>query len=99
MASTDDLLNSLDRALHSVFAELEKSRNLNKKLSGEIQVLESELEESQKTVKALENKNKEIKVASALSGSTEHKRLMKHKLNSLVKDIDLCIAGVKKRSI
>ena len=99
MASIDDLLNELENKMLQISNKLQRISRENEMLRNEIAQLETDLESSKKEVKALEHKNKEIKVVSGLAGNAEHKRLMKHKLNSLVKEIDLCIAEVKKKSI
>ncbi|MDO5656583.1 MAG: hypothetical protein Q4G27_10625 [Flavobacteriaceae bacterium] len=99
MTSTDGLIKELDDKVLRLLTALQKAEKENLVLRKDIDQLEADLDSSKKELKALENKNKEIRVASALAGSAEHKRLMKHKLNSLVKEIDLCIAEVKKKSI
>ena len=99
MAAIDDLLDRLEEEVVNLTVKLQQIRKENEKLRAEITELETGLETSKKEIKALEHKNKEIKVVSGLSGNAEHKRLMKHKLNSLVKEIDLCIAEVNKKSI
>lgn len=99
MTAVDDLLFELEQKIANQSNKLQRYIKENQILQNEIQKLENDLETSIKEIKTLENKNKEIKVVSGLAGNAEHKRLMKHKLNGLVKEIDLCIAEVKRKSI
>ena len=99
MFSTEYLMNELDAGVQKILEKLKKEKAENQHLRNEIIELQNELNSTKKNIKALENKNKEIKVVSGLAGNVEHKRLMKHKLNSLIKEIDLCIAEVKQKSI
>ncbi|MBN3661506.1 MAG: hypothetical protein FQY80_00110 [Ornithobacterium rhinotracheale] len=43
--------------------------------------------------------NKNLKMASALGGNQEHKKLMKLKINQLIKELDLCMAEINKNSL
>ena len=45
--------------------------------------------------KHLEEENKKIKVVSAVFGNEEYKKLMKLKLNKLIKEIDFCVNQLK----
>lgn len=43
----------------------------------------------------LKDENDRLKVANALLGNEEHRRLMKLRVNKLIKELDVCIAQVK----
>jgi len=45
----------------------------------------------------LKNENEQLKVANALLGDEEHRRLMKLRVNKLIKELDVCIAQVKNK--
>lgn len=99
MVSTEDLFVELEGVIRQLTNALQQSRNEVIELKRELNELKSQLDDTQKNLKVLEHKNKEIKVVSGLSGNAEHKRLMKLKLNSLIKEVDLCIAEIKKQSL
>lgn len=99
MISLNDLFVSLEEVTHKLLIKLNKKNEKIIELEKEVSELKKQLNDSKKELKVLENKYKEIKVVSGLSGNAEHKRLMKHKLNSLIKEVDLCIAEVKNKSL
>lgn len=43
--------------------------------------------------------NENLKIANALEGNPEHKRLLKLKINQLIKEVDLCMAEINKTSL
>ncbi len=99
MISTDDLITELENAIRKLLIDKKKAEAILEDLKDERNELQKQLDQSLKEIKILENKNKEMRIVSGLSGNSEHRRLMKHKLNSLIKEVDLCIAEVKKKSI
>lgn len=73
-------------------------RNIKKKnatLEEEIETLKQSLKESRTEVMRLKDENDRLKVANALLGNEEHRRLMKLRVNKLIKELDVCIAQVK----
>lgn len=73
-----------------------------KKLREEKDLLKIELEETknrlsllQKEYIDLKSDNDELKVANAMMGGKEHKRLMKLRVNKLIKEVDACIVQLK----
>lgn len=99
MVSTNDLITELENVIQQLLLEQKKLKNQLHQANSEQTELQQQLDLSLKEIKILENKNKEMKIVSGLAGNSEHKRLMKHKLNSLIKEVDLCIAEIKKQSI
>lgn len=99
MPSTDDLITELEQVVEKLLQEKRKLSSDLEQIKSVNKVLQSHLDQHVKDIKDLQNKNKEMKVVSGLNGSIEHKRLMKHKLNSLIKEVDLCIAEVKNKTI
>lgn len=99
MPSTDDLITELEQVVEKLLQEKRKLSSDLEQIKSANKVLQSHLDQHVKDIKDLQNKNKEMKVVSGLNGSIEHKRLMKHKLNSLIKEVDLCIAEVKNKTI
>lgn len=92
------------------FLELEKIVNLLLKKNKELQENVWQLEEEKRNLieerEALRHQNQEIininsklKIANALEGNPEHRRLMKLKINRLIKEVDLCIAELKRVSL
>ena len=74
-------------------------RNIKKEkesLKEEIDALKDSLKTSRSEVLKLKDDNDRLKVANAMLGDEEHRRLMKLRVNKLIKELDVCIAQVKK---
>ncbi len=64
-------------------------------LQEEVEVLKQNLKASRTEVLKLKDDNERLKVANAMLGDGEHRRLMKLRVNKLIKELDVCIAQVK----
>lgn len=71
-------LDSLESLNKELRMELDKSRHLIENQSGEIELLKKQCET--------------LRMTNSLLGSDESKRETKLKINSLIRDIDYCIA-------
>ncbi|MXV39238.1 hypothetical protein GO491_11225 [Flavobacteriaceae bacterium Ap0902] len=96
---TRDLLIELDNSIHNLLKELNLKNNQINELKLEIKDLRQRLNDSQTNLKVTQDQNNELKVISGLSGNKEHRRLMKLKLNSLIKEVDICIAELKRQKV
>lgn len=92
MSEMIEMVDSLESKLSKL---IEKSRNLEL----QIQELKNELQQSieirQSQATEIEHLNKKyetLKIANSLLGSDENKRDTKLKINSLIREIDYCIA-------
>lgn len=71
-------LDSLESLNKELRMELDKSRHIIENQSGEIELLKKQCET--------------LRITNSLLGSDESKRETKLKINSLIRDIDYCIA-------
>ncbi len=92
MSEIAEIVDSLEKKLQSLFA---KTNNLEQNILG----LKQDLAIATKTIllKTQENadlmkKYEALKITNSLLGSDENKRETKLKINSLVREIDYCIA-------
>lgn len=60
-------------------------------LTQKLKELEEENKHLSNLVESLKAKNRSLKTANAMLGSTEYKRETKLKINSLIREIDQCI--------
>lgn len=60
--------------------------------------LKNKLRDSQIQTLNLTEEVKRLKVVNAMSGNQEYKKMMKLKMNKLIKDVDSCIAQIKTNS-
>lgn len=73
-------------------------RNIKKEkesLEEEVEALKKNLKSSREDFLQLKDDNDRLKVANAMLGDEEHRRLMKLRVNKLIKELDVCIAQVK----
>jgi len=79
-----------------------KFKNLSEKhaeTSEELQKLKEEYAEEKRRNQILAEENKELKLYSAISGNSEHNRLMKNHINRLVKEIDMCVSELQNTGL
>lgn len=77
-------------------------KNLNEQfseLSLEYEKMKARYEEEKKKNQVLAEEHKNIKLYSALSGNSDHNKLMKNHINRLVKEVDNCIAQLQNSGL
>lgn len=85
----------LERNIHRLVEEHRVLKEINEALSEEIEVLKSSLKTSRQEHLTLKDENEQLKVANAMLGNEEHRRLMKLRVNKLIKELDVCMAQIK----
>jgi chromosome segregation ATPase len=92
MSEITQIIDSLENKIGSLLNKIVSLEEKNK-------ALEQELSKKEKTyqdqISAIENLKKEydsVKLANSLLGSEDYKRDTKLKINSLIREIDYCIA-------
>lgn len=94
MSSLSEVVDSLEykiAALLSKYKDVKQSRIV---LEKELAATQQENLELREELDNRENKIKTLKTANALLGSNDYKRETKLKINSLVREIDACIASL-----
>ena len=98
MNQSESNLNILEQKLCHL---VEAFRNIKKEklsLNEEIDLLKDKLKASRSEVIKLKDENDRLKIASAMMGEDEHQRLMKLRVNKLIKELDNCIAQIKNEN-
>jgi chromosome segregation ATPase len=92
MSNIEEIVNSLEIKFQKFLVKMEDLQEVNK-------ILKSQMKDSHNTIETLNNEisslklNFEaIKATNSLLGSDEYKRDTKLKINSLIRDIEYCIA-------
>lgn len=80
------------RRLAAAYKDIIKEK---KTLEEEIEALNKKLSVMQSDALTMKSDNDRLKVASALLGDENHRRLMKTRVNRLIKELDVCISQVK----
>ncbi|WP_068598692.1 hypothetical protein [Vaginella massiliensis] len=84
-----------------VLAILEHHQNiLNERdeLQKELAILKEKMSEIRSQNIALIDQVNHLKMTNAMSGNQEHRKMMKLKMNKLIKEVDACIAQIKNKN-
>ncbi len=84
-----------------VLALLERHQNImneRNELQIQVDVLKEKLNQTRSENIALTDQVNHLKMLSAMSGSQEHRKMMKLKMNKLIKEVDACIAQIKNKN-
>ncbi|MBA5628566.1 hypothetical protein [Moheibacter lacus] len=87
---------NLEQKLYQLVDAYRNIKKEKESLKEEIDALKDSLKTSRSEVLKLKDDNDRLKVANAMLGDEEHRRLMKLRVNKLIKELDVCIAQVKK---
>ncbi|TDL99163.1 MAG: hypothetical protein C4K58_07730 [Flavobacteriaceae bacterium] len=92
-----ELFDRLKRKIQRKLDEFQTLSQENIQLRHKVELLDQKLEESLRREFSLREENKRLKVVQAMVGDTEQKKLMKLKMNKLIKEIDYCIESLKRQ--
>ena len=92
MSNIEDIVDSLENKISKVLHKLEVLKLANSKLNEELRSTKQEVQDQKMQVASWEEKYEALKVANTMLGSDDNKRETKLKINTLIRDIDHCIA-------
>jgi peptidoglycan hydrolase CwlO-like protein len=92
MSELVEIVDSLENKISKLLHKLELLDQTNKKLEGELFSLRRECEVTENSVLEWEEKYKSLKLANTMLGSDTNKTEAKLKINTLVRELDYCIA-------
>ncbi|MBX9807819.1 MAG: hypothetical protein K2X95_08475 [Flavobacteriaceae bacterium] len=84
----DTLENKIEKLFNKVNSLEKKNQDLKIELTKSATIIQTQSQE----IEALKKQYETLKLANALLGSEENKRDTKLKINSLIREIDYCIA-------
>jgi len=96
MSDLIEIVDSLENRISKLLHKYELMKQQNADLMEKIQNLKSNSDLQLDQLKQWEEKFSALKNASAILGSDEYKRETKLKINSLIKEIDVCIAQLSE---
>jgi len=96
MNQSESNLIILEQKLYQLAGAYQNIKKEKKTLEEEVEALKQNLKASRAEVLKLNDEAEKLKVANAMLGDIEHRRLMKLRVNKLIKELDVCIAQVKK---
>ncbi|MFK7048696.1 MULTISPECIES: hypothetical protein [Flavobacterium] len=92
MSKLDVITDSLEVKIQELFQKMENLKLDNQELRLKLRYSESIIIKQGEDLKKIKSELDSVKITNSLLGSDEFKRDTKLKINSLIKDIDYCIA-------
>ncbi len=92
MSELVKIVDSLENKISKLLHKLELLNQANAKLESELNSIRNNHQNVQNSVSEWEEKYKSLKLANSMLGSNTNKTEAKLKINSLIRDLDHCIA-------
>lgn len=92
MSDLVDIVDSLENKISKLLHKLELLNHAKVKLEEELSTVKVEYKITTGAIKEWEEKYDSLKMASSMLGSNTNKTEAKHKINSLIRELDHCIA-------
>jgi chromosome segregation ATPase len=92
MSGLSELVDSLEYKLEKLALKMERLQRQNQELENELSGSAAVISRQAEDIVLLKKQNETLKMANSLLGSDENKRETKLKINSLIREIDYCIA-------
>jgi len=92
MNGLTEIIDSLEIKFSKLSQKLDSLEKTNQELRNELQKSSSIIGKQSEEIGTLKNQYETLKMANSLLGSDENKRETKLKINSLIREIDYCIA-------
>lgn len=96
MSKIEDIVDSLENKISKVLHKLEVAKQTNAKLSEELAIKQQKNIQQQEEISSWIEKYEALKMANSLLGSDDNNRETKLKINTLIRDIDHCIAQLSE---
>ncbi len=92
MSEIGGIVDSLEVRFQKLFKKLESLQQANQELMVKLEESEKIIQNQNQEIKIVKSNFDSIKITNSLLGSDEYKRDTKLKINSLIREIDYCIA-------
>lgn len=92
MSEIAEIVDTLENRLSKLFTKLDNLERISKELQQELQKSATIIQNQSREIETLKGKYDTLKMANSLLGSDDNKRDTKLKINSLIREIDYCIA-------
>jgi len=96
MSKIEDVVDSLENKISKVLHKLEVLKQTNASISEELAIQQQKNIQQQEELSSWIEKHEALKMANSLLGSDENNRETKLKINTLIRDIDHCIAQLSE---
>jgi chromosome segregation ATPase len=92
MSVIAEIIDTLENKIAKLFTKLNSLEKNNQDLKIELTKAAATIQNQSKQIDELKSQYETLKIANALLGSDDNKRETKLKINSLIREIDYCIA-------
>jgi phage shock protein A len=92
MSEIAEIIDTLEGRLKKLLQKTDALEQTSKALQQELNKAATVIQNQSKEIEALKSQYDTLKITSSLLGSDENKRETKLKINSLIREIDYCIA-------
>jgi len=92
MSAIAEIIDTLENKVEKLFNKMKVLEKNNQDLKNELIKTASIIQTQSQEIEALKTQYETLKVANTLLGSDDNKRDTKLKINSLIREIDYCIA-------
>ena len=92
MSAIAAIIDTLENKVEKLFVKMKSLEKNNQDLKNELTETASLIQTQSREIEALKTQYETLKIANSLLGSDENKRDTKLKINSLIREIDYCIA-------
>lgn len=92
MSAIAEIIDTLENKVEKLFNKMKVLEKNNQDLKNELIKTASIIQSQSQEIEALKTQYETLKVANTLLGSEDNKRDTKLKINSLIREIDYCIA-------
>ncbi|WP_329805589.1 hypothetical protein [Flavobacterium facile] len=96
MSELSKVIDSLEVKFFKLSKKIENLEQLNESLSKELKEIKQTAQHENEKVNLLKNELESLRITNSLLGSEEYKKETKLKINSLIREIDYCIAQLSE---
>ena len=92
MSVIAEIIDTLENKIGKLFLKIKSLEQNNQKLDTELKNAAVLIQNQSKEIESLKTQLETLKIANTLLGSDDNKRDTKLKINSIIREIDYCIA-------
>ena len=92
MSEIVEIIDTLESRLKKLFNKIDQLEHTSEQLNQELQKATATIQQQSTAIDDLSKQYETLKITNSLLGSDENKRDTKLKINSLIREIDYCIA-------
>jgi len=96
MSELSKVIDSLEVKFFKLSKKIENLEQLNEDLSKELREIKQNAQHENEKINTLKNELESLRITNSLLGSEEYKKETKLKINSLIREIDYCIAQLSE---